>query len=89
MSHILLLPLLFPSSSSLSLSQPDFFRETKAEPAHAVTPAFRKWKGRNKRWLKPEVIYRAENAEAGIKVTVIPFYMGSHKEGGGGSGSGR
>ena len=58
------------------------------------TPAFKKWKGRNKRWLKPEMVYRAENAEAGIRVTVIPFYMGSHQEGGrsgkrGGKGGGR
>jgi len=73
---------------------PDFFRETKAEPAHVSTPAFKKWKGRNKRWLKPEMVYRAENAEAGIRVTVIPFYMGSHQEGGrsgkrGGKGGGR
>lgn len=58
--------------------QPSVKRKSIAEPVHYGTKAFGKWKQKNSRWLKPEAVYRAENAECGVRVTVIPFFMGSH-----------
>jgi len=61
--------------------KPSMTRKTLAEPAHSRTKAFNIWRKRNTRWLKPVTAFRAENQECGIRVTVIPFYMGSHDGG--------
>merc|ERR1719228_934588 len=59
--------------------QPNFHRKSLAEPAHSGTRALNKWKRRNARWLKPEAAFRSENVECGVRITVVPFYMGSHE----------
>jgi len=66
--------------------QLDYSRESITQPFHVATLNYRSWQKKNKRWLKPEAAFRAENHACGIKVTVIPFYMGYHQEPRGGGG---
>jgi len=68
--------------------QPDYGRESITQPFHVATLNYRSWQKKNKKWLKPEAAFRAENHDCGIKVTVIPFFMGYHKEPRGGEGGG-